>query len=327
MRLSFPLLCFCCCFILICCKGPQQSETPVIAIDIPVFDAQPALKIPALLGEGAFWDYRNNWLFWVDIEGKQVNMYDPLTGQNRAIPVPSRVGTVVPQTDSTAVVALEDGVYLLNLIKEELSLISDVEADIPTNRFNDGKVDPLGNLWVGSMRLDESAPTAALYRVDYKGTTTKMLTGITISNGIVWSADKRTMYYIDTPTGKIRAFDFDPDKAAISNERTVVDVAPELGYPDGMTIDENDHLWVALWNGNAVACFDPDSGELIGKIAVPAHNVTSCAFGGPNLDLLYITTASIDMTPQEIDNYPMAGSVFVVSPGVKGVKGTFFGGP
>jgi sugar lactone lactonase YvrE len=254
-------------------------------------------------------------------------MYDPLSGQNRAIPVPSRVGTVVPQTDSTAVVALEDGVYLLNLINEELSLISDVEADVPTNRFNDGKCDPLGNLWVGSMRLDESVPAAALYRVAPTGTTTRMLTDITISNGIVWSGDKSTMYYIDTPTGKIRAFDFDPDTAAISNERIAVEIAPELGYPDGMTIDENDHLWVALWNGNAVACFDPDSGELIGKIAVPAHNVTSCAFGGPNLDLLYITTASIDMTPQEIDNYPMAGSVFVVSPGVKGVKGTFFGRP
>lgn len=281
-------------------------------------------KIKSELGEGAFWDHRTQRLFWVDITGLKVHIYDPETRTNKSFPTPSMVGTVVPGNNDKAVIALVDGIYILNTLDGEISLLSDVEADMTYNRFNDGKCDPNGNLWVGSMHFDQSLPKANLYKVDGKGNAAKMLDSVTISNGIVWTKDSRTMYYIDTPTGHIRAYDFDVENSSISNERIAVEVPVSMGFPDGMAIDEEDKLWVGLWNGNSVARFDPDSGKLMSKIDVPAHNVTSCSFGGRNFDTLYITTSSLDMTEEEQAKYPLAGSLFEVKPGVKGVAGNFF---
>jgi sugar lactone lactonase YvrE len=282
-------------------------------------------KIKSQLGEGAFWDHHQQRLYWVDIEGKKVHIYDPASRENVTFNLPARVGTVVPVNQEEAVVALEDGIYMLNTHSGKINLLSDVEASMKENRFNDGKCDPNGNLWVGSMHLDQSAPKANLYKVEKSGKTTKMLDSITISNGIVWTRDQKTMYYIDTPTGKIRAFDFDPVESTISNERTAVVIDESLGFGDGMTIDEEDKLWVALWNGNGVARFDPETGKLLEKIDVPAHNVTSCSFGGQDYDTLYITSSSLDMTEKEQEQFPLAGSIFKVKPGVKGVEGNFFG--
>jgi len=282
-------------------------------------------KIPSKLGEGAFWNHKTQKLFWVDIERKQLHIYNPNTKINRTIKMPSKIGTVVPtENDGNAVVALSDGIYIVNINTHELSLLSDVEEKVVENRFNDGKCDPNGNLWVGSMHLKQNQPNAKLYKVAANGNAIEMLNQITISNGIVWTKDGKTMYYIDTPTGVIKAFDFDIENSTISNERIAVKVNPKDGFPDGMTIDENDMLWVGMWNGNGVAQFNPETGALISKIKVPAHNITSCAFGGENLETLYITSASIDMTAKERKEYPMAGSVFMVKPGVKGVKSSFF---
>ncbi len=285
------------------------------------------LQIPAQLGEGAFWDLASQKLYWVDILSKQVYIYNPEAHANIGFELPSFVGTVVPQTDTTFVVALENGIYLKNIKTDALTLVSDIEADLTRNRFNDGKADPNGNLWVGSMDLQEKDPVGALYKVTPSGVATTMLEHVTISNGLVWSKDATTFYYIDTPTGVIRAFDFDKATSTISNERVVVTVPETLGFPDGMAIDANDKLWVALWNGNAVVCFDPLSGAMIDRIEVPAHNVTSCAFGGPNFETLYITTASVDMTEEEKEQYPLAGSLFSVQPGVIGAPTTRFGSP
>lgn len=282
-------------------------------------------KANALLGEGAFWNYQTQELYWIDIEGKKFHQYKPSTKINKTIDLPSKIGTVVPYTATTAIVALEDGIYRVNLNTHEREAISEVEKEMNFNRFNDGKCDPNGNFWVGSMHLEESKPLGNVYKITEEGLTIKMIDSVTISNGIVWTKDASTMYYIDTPSGKIQAFDYDKITATISNERTVVIVSPDDGFPDGMAIDEEDMLWVGLWNGNAIARYNPETGELIAKIEVPAHNVTACAFGGAFLDKLYITTASIDMTDKEKEKYPDAGSVFVVKPGVKGVKSTFFG--
>ncbi len=282
-------------------------------------------KINAQLGEGAFWNYKTQEFYWIDILGKQLHIYNPATKENKSFPTPSRVGTVVPAADNEAIIALEDGMYTINTLSGEIKLFSAIEAEQTENRFNDGKCDPAGRLWVGSMHLNESVPNANLYKVEHDGAFTKMLDSITISNGIVWTKDQKTMYYIDTPTGHIRAFVYDVSTGAISNERVAMTVPTSLGYPDGMAIDEEDKLWVGLWNGNAVARFDPFTGKLISKIDVPAHNVTACAFGGKDLDLLYITTARVDMTSEEQAKYPDAGSVFVADPGVKGVRSAFFG--
>ncbi|HIC31487.1 MAG TPA: SMP-30/gluconolactonase/LRE family protein [Flavobacteriaceae bacterium] len=282
-------------------------------------------KVNSKLGEGALWNYKTQEFYWVDIEGKTLNIYNPKTKTNKVIKTPSRVGTVVPYTKLQAVVALEDGIYKINLENGDLKQISNVESDVTENRFNDGKCDPKGNLWVGSMHLKESLPNANLYKVEANGVTTKMVDSVTISNGIVWSKDTKKMYYIDTPSESIKSYDYDIETSTISNEKIAVNIPESLGYPDGMTIDENDTLWVGLWNGNAVAQFDPKTGELISKIEVPAHNVTACAFGGENLDILYITTSTNDMTEEERKKHPLAGSIFKYKPGVKGVTAFFFG--
>lgn len=284
-----------------------------------------AYKINAKLGEGAIWNHQTQSFFWVDIEGKKLHIFNPETKENKTFNTPSRIGTVVPSGKETAIIALEDGMYSINTLTGDIELFTKVESDQPENRFNDGKCDPAGRLWVGSMHLEQIKGRANLYRIDHDGHATKMLDSITISNGIVWTKNQKTMYYIDTPTGLIRAYDYDLMTGDISNERIAVEVPESLGYPDGMTIDENDMLWVGLWNGNAVANFNPQTGKLIQKIEVPAHNVTACAFGGKNLDILYITTASVDMTSEEQTKYPNAGSIFMAKPGVKGVEASFFG--
>ena len=320
-RLIFTLLAI---FFMSSCKENSKEQVlenePSTASEVTL-----ELQIPAELGEGAFWNHKTQELYWVDILGKKLYIYNPSTKLNTSFEMPSRIGTVVPQSDSTAVVALEDGIYIQNTKNGSLTRLSNVEADIPENRFNDGKCDPNGNLWVGSMHIAEKEPNAKLYKVAPSGTATAMLDNITISNGIVWTKDAKTMYYIDTPTAKIRAFDYDAKSSTISNERVAVEVPASLGFPDGMAIDEHDNLWVGMWNGNAVVCFDSKTGSVITRIELPAHNVTSCAFGGPNLDILYITTATVDMTEDEKIQFPLAGSVFKIIPGVKGVPSSFYG--
>ncbi len=305
--------------LMIACKAEKKTTNNKVEL---------AYKIASKLGEGAIWNYKTNEFYWIDIEGKKLHIFSPTNKENKTITMPCRIGTVVPtDKENKAVVALEDGVYVVDTKTEELSILSDVESDKVENRFNDGKCDPNGNLWVGSMHLKQEKGKANLYRVNQEGGSKKMLEGVTISNGIVWTKDNKTMYYIDTPTGEIKAFDFNTTTSTISNARVAVKVNVEDGFPDGMAIDENDMLWVGMWNGNAVAQYNPKTGELVKKIKVPAHNVTSCAFGGENLDELYITTATVDMTEDEKKQFPLAGSVFKVKLDTKGVKSSFFKNP
>jgi sugar lactone lactonase YvrE len=302
------------------CNRPQKNSKTSLT-----HKANLAYEIKSQLGEGAFWNHYSQKLYWVDIEAKALHIFDPISEENISLSTPSRIGTVVPINSSQAVVALQDGIYKMNTVTGDLTLLSDIEKDKEYNRFNDGKCDPSGRLWVGSMALDETKYSGSLYMIDESGNTELKIDSVTISNGIVWSSNRKTMYYIDTPTAKIKAFDYDDDRGTISNERVVVEVNASLGFPDGMAIDAEDKLWVGMWNGNAVIRFDPLTGDIISKIEVPAHNVTSCAFGGKDLDTLYITTASVDMTSEEHTQFPLAGSLFKVVPGVTGVKSRLFG--
>ena len=280
-------------------------------------------KIDALLGEGAFWNYKTQELYWVDIVGNKFHIYNPEKKTNRTFEMPSMIGTVVPIDKDFALVALSNNVYKLNLNTKSLTPFTNVKLTKDENRFNDGKCDPNGNLWVGTINLD-NPKKCKLYKINSKGESKKMIDSITNSNGIVWTKDAKTMFYIDSPSKQIQAYDFDSTTSSISNMRVLVEVEDDFGILDGMAIDENDNLWVGLWDGFAVANFNSKTGELIRKINVPAKNVTSCAFGGENLDILYITTSSLGMSEEEQYKYPDAGSLFKVKPGVKGVKTTHF---
>lgn len=284
-----------------------------------------AYKSDAQLGEGAFWNHETNKLFWVDIEGKALHIYNPKTNTNLTLKTPSRIGTVVPTTNQNeALIALENGVAKINLTTSEIDLFSDMKGNLENSRLNDGKCDPSGRFWVGSMHLKQEKDKANLYKLGVLGSFETMIDSVTISNGIVWTSDKKTMYYIDTPTSQIKSYNYNNDTGEITDPRVAIQIPENLGYPDGMTIDEEDMLWVGMWNGNAVIRFNPKTGKVLQTIKVPAHNITSCAFGGENLETLYITSAKVDMSDDELIEYPLAGSVFKIKPGVKGVKSTFF---
>ena len=309
--------------LIIACN-PSKKESEKVEKKETVQMATLAYKTKAALGEGAIWNYKTQELYWLDIEGKKLNIYNPTSDENKVLETVSRVGTVVPFTEKEALVALEDGVHKINLKTGKSTLFTDMKSELPESRLNDGKCDPAGRFWVGSMHLEQLTGKANLYTITSENILQKKIGSVTISNGIVWTSDKKTMYYIDTPTSSIKAYDYDNKTGEISKGKVVVQIPASLGFPDGMTIDEENMLWVGMWNGNAVIRFNPKTGEVISKIEVPAHNITSCAFGDKNLDILYITSASVDMTEEEIKKYPLAGSVFKFKPGVKGVKSNFY---
>lgn len=279
----------------------------------------------AQLGEGALWHPTENKLYWVNIEGRTLHIYDPVTRENQSFWVKERVGTVVPVKNGGALVALQNGIHFIDTRTGSLAFI-----DNPLNndniRFNDGKCDPSGRFWVGSMHLRFAEGAASLYRMDKDRTIHKMLDGVTVSNGIAWTKNKKTMYYVDSHLRRIDAFDYNDADGTITNRRTVVTIPEGGGSPDGISLDAEGKIWAALWGANAVGRFDPQTGELLQKIEVPAPNVSSCAFGGKNLDTLYITTARGELSEAQLAAYPLSGGLFSVKPGVSGVPAEFYGG-
>ena len=287
--------------------------------------AKSILHAQAALGEGAIWNPATARLYWVDIEGRALHVFDPVTGQDRRYPTGKRIGTVVPLRNDHALVALQTGIHEIDLETGQLTRLADPITD-ENLRFNDGKCDPAGRFWVGTFDMLGRAHAGTLYRFDPDGSTHIMLRRITNSNGIAWSLDSRTMYYIDTPTLTVQAFDYDQGSGAIANARVVVHFPAGIGWPDGMTLDADGMLWVALWGGGAVHCYDPATGALLRVVVVPAPFTSSCAFGGPDLRTLYITSARGGLSPQQLAEFPLSGDVFAAEPGVRGVAACFFGG-
>lgn len=300
-------------------KAQEQGHMPSQA-QLRTQEAELLLDAKATLGEGAIWHPGEKRLYWVDIEGKILHIYDPATGHDRGLPTGGKAGTVVPVEGGGALVALQNGVYRIDTRTGRLSFVANPEKD-PDIRFNDGKCDPSGRLWVGTIA---GKGEAALYRLDNDGRISQVLDSVTCSNGIVWTADRKTMYYVDTPTMTIAAFDYDDPTGAISNRRVAIQVPPGTGAPDGMTIDSEGKLWVAHWGGGCVIRWDPFTGKMLRRIDVPAPHTTSCAFGGENLDVLYITTARQGLNADQLEEYPLSGGLFVVRPGVKGVPPQFY---
>lgn len=280
----------------------------------------------AKVGEGPLWDERAQVLYWVDIMGNQLCVYEPGAGSNTAIDVGQPVGTVVVREQGGLMLALHHGLASYDLESRHLHPIADPEAHLPDNRFNDGKCDPAGRFWAGTMAFAATRGAGSLYCMETDLSVRKVLGEISIANGIVWSLDQRTMYYIDSLKQDVRAYDYDLASGGISNERVVCRFAAEVGLPDGMAIDAEGMLWVAHYNGGRVCRWNPADGALLQTISLPVSRVTACAFGGPDLEELYITSASQGMSPAEWEREPHAGGLFVCRPGVRGVPSYRFGG-
>ena len=269
----------------------------------------------ARLGEGPVWDARSRRLAWVDILASRVHLTDVDTGADEVIPTPSHVGAVVPRASGGYVAALQDGFWAIGSGRPVL--IARIPEASTSLRFNDGKCDPAGRFWAGTIAYDESPAAGALYRLGPDGRATRVLDGVTISNGLAWSADGRTMYFIDSATHRIDAFSFDPATGEIDDRRPLVHIPPEHGWPDGMTIDADGGLWVALWRGSAVHRYL--DGRLDRTIDLPVSLPTSCAFGGDDLDELFVTSATEGLSAEEHVAQPLAGAVFRLRPGVRGL--------
>ncbi|PDZ71606.1 SMP-30/gluconolactonase/LRE family protein [Bacillus pseudomycoides] len=272
----------------------------------------------ANFGEGPCWDEEKQILYWVDILGKKVCIYNPITNINRKISLDQQIGCVVQDASGGVILAMERGFHSLNLETEELKLIHNPESHLPENRFNDGKCDPAGRFWAGTTDLYGVSAAGSLYFLDTDFSVKKQLEHVNTSNGLAWSPDQRYLYFIDTPTKKVTRFDYDIHTGTISNPIDIIIIPNSEGLPDGMTIDEEGCLWISHWGGAKITRWNPMTGEKILTVPVPALNVTSCTFGGPDLTELYITTARTRMNQDQLEVYPYAGGVFRIKTQVKG---------
>jgi sugar lactone lactonase YvrE len=268
------------------------------------------LGAAARLGEGPVWDARSSTLRWVDIERGEVHRFDPASGADTFFEVGEPVGTVAVRAAGGLLLATRTGLYTCLDNGGQRTLLHEVDTDPPGGRFNDGKADPWGRFWAGTM-LDGTDGAAALYRLDPDHSLHRVVTDVSISNGIAWSPDGTTMYYVDTMTRGVDAFDHDPSSGTVTNRRRLFDI--DRGWPDGLTVDADGCLWTALWDGWAVQRHTPD-GHLLTTVEVPAQRVTSCTFGGSTL---YITTARTGL--DDFTDQPNAGAVFACEPGVAGL--------
>ncbi|XP_064383141.1 regucalcin-like [Halichondria panicea] len=278
----------------------------------------------ALLGEGPFFEPETNQLLWVDIDANSINFLNVDTAQNRSIKLLDTVGAVIPIQGSTNLLAAV-GRKLCIVDRETGAVIEElasVEEDKPDNRFNDAKCDVNGRLWAGTMAKSQTPLDGNLYTYA-AGKLSLCVPGVTISNGLGWSLDNKTMYYIDSPPRHIYSFDYNLADGAIANQKILVDFGKrgDIGFPDGMCTDIKGRIWVATFSGGCVSCLDPKTGDLILCVEIPgAKEITSCCFGGPDHSWLFVTCASLSPTAG-----PNGGSVFVIKDlGTKGLPANRF---
>jgi len=269
------------------------------------------------LGEGPYWHAIRNSFFWVDIENGKLFEYPMDSGKVNTWKFEQRITLVVEGKADHLILALDQKIARFNLKTENLEWIASIE-DIPGNRLNDGKCDAKGRLWVGSMSKTFDKGAGAFYSLDADLKIQKHLDQITISNGIAWTQDNKTLYYIDSPTQKVNAYHFDLESGNIQFDRIAIDIPNSLGTPDGMCIDVEGKLWIAHYGGSGIYRWDPLTGKLMEKVSLPVPHVTSCAFGGENLDTLLVTTARENLNEAQLKEFPLSGDVFVIQTKTKG---------
>ncbi|ONI81094.1 calcium-binding protein [Actinosynnema sp. ALI-1.44] len=278
-----------------------------------------AVRAEASLGEGPTWDAMSSTLLWVDILAPEVHRWNPSTGVDERTTAPQHVGAAKPRAGGGLVLNLRDGIAIVDSAGQHRWLSYWARDGV---RGNDAAVDAAGRLWAGTMRYDEGEGGGWLALVEPDGKATVVLDKVTISNGIGWSPDSTLMYYVDTPTGLVDVLDYDVATGSVSGRRRFVDVD---GSPDGLCVDADGCVWVALWGAGQVRRYTPD-GKLDRTITVPASNTTACCFGGDRLTDLYITTARAGLSDAELAREPMSGSVFVVPDAGAGLPSTVYAG-
>ncbi len=282
-----------------------------------ILEAKIELDLKTILAEGPFWNEKENKLCFVGIDDKKFYRYCPKTKKLEVKDTEIRFGSAAIHSGGGYIVAAENAFYHYNFELNETKLVAEIENFPKDGRLNDGKCDPKGRFWSGSMAKDNKGE---LYCLDNNGKLNLMEKDISISNGLVWSLSKDVFYYADTGKKTIYEYAYDNETGKIKDKKVLIDFSEFNGAPDGMTIDSEGNLWVCLWGGYAVTRWNGETGKLMTKIDVPAKNVTSCAFGGENYDTLYITTSTLDMTDEERFKYPLSGGVFSVKVGVSGNK-------
>lgn len=280
-------------------------------------NAELLLDAQAGLGEGPVWDERARRLIWVDIMAGHVHCLDPRTGSQNTLETGEPVGAAGLRESGGLVLALQSGFALVDAEWTLVRRCASFPQASPALRMNDGKCDPAGRFWAGTMAFDFRPCAGALYRLDPAGGVHLVLEGVTISNGIDWAPGGAAMYYADTPTRRVDLFDFNLEAGAISNRRPFAVVEEGAGWPDGLTVDGDGNVWVALWGGSAVRCYSP-AGKLEEVVTAPASQTSSCCFGGDGYSDLYITTARGGIADNELAAQPLAGGIFVARPGARG---------
>jgi sugar lactone lactonase YvrE len=285
-------------------------------------DAEIAVPAQCELAEGPFWDAAHGQLRWVDILRGQVHALDPVTDGHSWFETGGELGTAGLTRDGGLVLALSDHFALAADDGADLRRLGDFAVDGSVFRFNDGKPDPWGSMWAGTCTLADKGPPCALYRVTPGGSVTELFGGIGLSNGLDWTDDRRSFYFADSYAGGVDVFATDPDTGALSGRRQFVPVSG--GLPDGLTLDAEGGLWLAVWGSGELRRYAPD-GRLDTVVKLPVTQVTSAAFGGADLSTLYITTARENFTPAEVAAQPQAGDIFACTPGVTGRPPYLFG--
>jgi sugar lactone lactonase YvrE len=283
------------------------------------------LDVRASLGECPVWSTAEQVLYWVDINAPSLNRFDPATGGNRAMPMPSSIGCFALRSRGGFVVALRDGVWLADADGTLERKVAAAPFEPAHHRFNDGRCDPQGRFFAGTMNEKRDAPSAALYRIDFDFRVTEVLGNLTISNGLAWSPDGRTMYHADTPTLTINAFAFDAAMGTPSNGRTFARFDAQTDRPDGSAVDSEGCYWTAFYRGGRVVRLSP-AGDVLASYPVPAMCPTMCAFGGDNLRTLYVTSARQQRDDAELARLPQSGGIFAMQVDVPGIAEPMFAG-
>ncbi|HTD93839.1 MAG TPA: SMP-30/gluconolactonase/LRE family protein [Chitinophagaceae bacterium] len=279
--------------------------------------------LAASLGESPVWHAERRSCLWVDILKKKLYEYSWEKKALRCHDLRRYVSSVIPGTDGQLYLGLQGGIGKLNPDSGDLTWITDLGIDWTEHRCNDGAADSQGRIWMSTMEMDCRNEAGDVYAIEGNAQVTKKIENVSISNGPVWSADNKRLYHNDSATRQVKSYVYEEESGNISFERVAVEIPKAMGLPDGMAMDEEGMLWIALWGGSCVSRWNISTGKMVDYISLPAPHVSSCAFVGDELDHLLITTARKDMTEEQLEEFPESGHIFIIRPGVRGVPRSF----